>query len=456
MATSPMSSSPRPKERPSDLASNVAAGKYSSATSYSGSKPNAYSGGGSGSTTGIDRNSSSDGGGGGGVFGFSGVRDMVDGGGPGAAGSTFQGGPTALALNTLGVRPLGSGPAVPTTQYRAPTQVYNGGGDGNNAFLGASPGAAAVPGVGKQPKVEEAMTTPPEVLLWLQRRSQFPSVAAWIGAAPQGVGDPTRFLSGSDISRWNRERSQVPEYKDGGMIGPMGIPKRPNTNSLDIPPQLAQMLGMPSYAEGGMIGPMGMPQRPNGAQPGLAQPGDQKLTPQQVEVQAQQFVQRNPQQVQEIQGAIQEAMATGELTQQELNMVVQMATVALQNPDMYPQLRQLAIQQGLAEEGDISPEFDSGLLFALVVAGKATANAAGGAMPMSQGQAPVASMKTGGQLPMSSPNPDGSIPINAHEGEYVIPAHVVRAKGTEFFDKLVMQYQKGKAGGGDNGGASDT
>lgn len=449
MATSPMSSSPRPQERPSDLAANVAAGKYSSSTSFSGSRPNAYSGGGSGSTTGIDRND----GGGGGFLGFTGVKDMVNGGGPGAAGPTFQGGLTATALNTLGVRPLGSGPAAPGPQYASPTaptpSVYS---ESPNSFMGG----AATPAAPRPVKKEEVLPTSPEVLLWLQRRSQFPSVSAWLSSAPQGVADPMRFLSGGDISRWNSERSQVPEYKDGGMIGPMGIPKRPNTNSLDIPPQLAQLLGMPSYAEGGMIGPMGMPQRPNGAQPGLAQPGDQKLTPQQVEVQAQQFVQRNPQQVQEIQGAIQEAMATGELTQQELNMVVQMATVALQNPDMYPQLRQLAIQQGLAEEGDISPEFDSGLLFALVVAGKATANAGGGAMPMSQGQAPVASMKTGGQLPMSSPNPDGSIPINAHEGEYVIPAHVVRAKGTEFFDKLVMQYQKGKEGGGNNGGASDT
>jgi len=448
MATSPMSSSPRPQERPSDLASNVAAGKYSSSTSFSGSRPNAYSGGGSGSTVGIDRN---DGGGGGG--GFTGLRDMVNGGGPGAAGPTFQGGPTAMALNTLGVRPLGSGPAAPGLQYAPPTaptpSVYS---ENPGGFGGGAPAAAG----GRPGKQNDMLPTSPEVLLWLQRRSQFPSVSAWLSSAPQSVADPMRFLSGGDISQWNSERSQVPEYKEGGMIGPMGIPKRPSTDSLDIPPQLAQLLGMPSYAEGGMIGPMGMPQRPGAQAPGLAAPGGEKLTPQQVEVQAQQFVQRNPQQVQEIQGAIQEAMVTGELTQQELNMVVQMATVALQNPDMYPQLRQLAIQQGLAEEGDISPEFDSGLLFALVVAGKATANAGGGAMPMSQGQAPVASMKTGGQLPMSSPNPDGSIPINAHEGEYVIPAHVVRAKGTEFFDKLVMQYQKGKEGGGDNGGASNT
>jgi hypothetical protein len=51
-------------------------------------------------------------------------------------------------------------------------------------------------------------------------------------------------------------------------------------------------------------------------------------------------------------------------------------------------------------------------------------------------------MEKGGALPTSSPKPDGSIPINAHEGEYVIPADVVRAKGTEFFDKLLQQYKQ--------------
>jgi len=51
-------------------------------------------------------------------------------------------------------------------------------------------------------------------------------------------------------------------------------------------------------------------------------------------------------------------------------------------------------------------------------------------------------MREGGPLPEKSSNPDGSIPINAHEGEYVIPKHVVRAKGTEFFDKLLAQYSE--------------
>lgn len=55
------------------------------------------------------------------------------------------------------------------------------------------------------------------------------------------------------------------------------------------------------------------------------------------------------------------------------------------------------------------------------------------------------SMAAGGPLPERSPNKDGSIPINAHEGEYVIPSAVVRAKGTEFFDKLVQSYRGGDA-----------
>ncbi len=37
---------------------------------------------------------------------------------------------------------------------------------------------------------------------------------------------------------------------------------------------------------------------------------------------------------------------------------------------------------------------------------------------------------------------DDQVPINASQGEYIIPADVVRAKGEEFFDKLVERYHK--------------
>lgn len=39
---------------------------------------------------------------------------------------------------------------------------------------------------------------------------------------------------------------------------------------------------------------------------------------------------------------------------------------------------------------------------------------------------------------------NGSQPAALSDGEFVIPAHVVRAKGTEFFEKLLAQYDQGQ------------
>ena len=140
-----------------------------------------------------------------------------------------------------------------------------------------------------------------------------------------------------------------------------------------------------------------------------------------------------------IQQSLQEAIQNGETTPQQIQMGVQMARVALENPEMYPQMRQMAIQQGLASEQELPPQYDPGFLFLFVLAGDAMA--AGGAQQPGM-QEPMMSMEQGGPLPKDSPNPDGSIPINAHEGEYVIPAEVVRAKGTDFFDKMIQSYHE--------------
>lgn len=59
-----------------------------------------------------DRGSSGDGRAGSygsGSGGYSGLRDTVDGGGPGASGGAFEGGALSGALNSVGVRPAGSG-----------------------------------------------------------------------------------------------------------------------------------------------------------------------------------------------------------------------------------------------------------------------------------------------------------------------------------------------------------
>jgi hypothetical protein len=284
-------------------------------------------------------------------------------------------------------------------------------------------------------------------------------------------------LIGEEVSRRNAERSRVPTYEAGGMVGPGGVPMRPSTASLDLPPALARMLAMPtqSYAEGGMVGPGGIPQRPMGASPmamnvaqqggapvvGLAPQGGQgrPLNFAAIDQQAQQFMQQNPQQVAQIKAQVEQAMASGEIDAQSLNMFVQIATTALQNPEMWPQLRQVLIRQGMLDAEEVGEEYDQGFLIILYIIGKTMGTGAQGApaapqqsAPMSAGQAPQMSMAKGGALPAKSANPDGSIPINAHEGEYVIPADVTRKLGTNHFDKLIA-----KARGVDlNGDSSDS
>jgi hypothetical protein len=117
-------------------------------------------------------------------------------------------------------------------------------------------------------------------------------------------------------------------------------------------------------------------------------------------------------------------------------MIVQLAQAAAQNPSLYPQLRQLAIQRGLAGPDEISEQFDSGLIFTLLLMGAVLQS--GGMTP---GQMP--SLKKGGMLPKrESDDDDEAVIAQLHEGEYVIPAHIVRAKGTEFFDKMLSTYNQ--------------
>lgn len=267
------------------------------------------------------------------------------------------------------------------------------------------------------------------------------------------------------------------------MLNASGAPVPAPTTSLDLPPALASILSMgssapagapsqpntgmssgmmgaqsfvPSYQAGGMIGAGGMPE-PMGV--GLAPQGQMPqggMTPQMLEMQVNQFATQHPQQIAQLRAAIMEVMQTGELTQQELNMIVQLATVAAQNPEMYPYVRNFAIQQGIATEQDLPQQYDQGLVFVLLLAARAIQADVGG-QNMMQGGTPtmaggpdvtasqvssgaIPSMAKGGMTPQSKKS-DGSVLINAHEGEYVIPANVVKMKGKEFFDSLVEKYK---------------
>ena len=270
-----------------------------------------------------------------------------------------------------------------------------------------------------------------------------------------------------------------------------------STASLDLPPAIASLLNMGaiespmqipstgisgnSYQMGGQVGPGGQPVLPPGmgaqppmpmgaaqppmqpGQPGLQPPGAApRISNTQLMQEAQQFARRNPREVQQVQMAVQQVIQSGSLTMQELNMLVQLATVAMQNPEMYPQFRAMVVRENLLTEQEISQQFDPGLLFTILILGQSmqATPQMGGGQPVAENPAMTAgatqmggvsgpqtsgtmpSMATGGPLPTKSNRSDGSIPIRAHEGEYVIPAHIVRAKGTEFFDKMLQNYSE--------------
>jgi hypothetical protein len=395
--------------------------------------------------------------------GYTGLRDMFDGGGPGRSGPTFEGGGAlSRAGNALGIAPAGQGGGG---------SYLPGGVNTNNPASRANQAIAMLSGTQGAPTARDrpvsrstaemraAAPVAPAPMRGDRDRPamEAPVLPPVISPTVPPSGGQDDLMTGEEVSRLNAERSRVPTYEAGGYVGKGGMPIRPSTASLDLPPALARMLDMPmqSYAEGGMVGPGGMPQRPmtspmamnvaqQGGAPvvGLAPQGGQgrPLNFAAIDQQAQQFMQQNPQQVEQIKAQVQQAMAAGEVDAQSLNMFVQVATTALQNPEMWPQLRQVLIQQGMLDAEDIGAEYDQGFLIILYIIGKTMG---GGQMttpaPMSAGQAPQMSMAKGGPLPAKSKNPDGSIPINAHEGEYVIPADVVRKLGTDHLDKMIAK-----------------
>lgn len=387
----------------------------------------------------------------GGFFGgYSGLGDMVDGGGPGQSGDTF-GGALGGMSNAAGASPMGSGRSATgiaggLTSFGdffggaaksgggvSPASVRDGAGSyGADVYGGGESSGGSVFMTPTQTLTQTAMepaqaAPPPELVQWLANKNTYGDLSDWVAAYPASSGSAMDYLSGDDVSEYNRARSEVPQFAEGGYVGPGGQPIRP-----DAPPAAAGV----------------------GVQGGPGQPGAMGFA--QIEAQIQQFVQSNPQAVQQIQQEVQAGLMSGELTPDALNMFVQVATVALQNPDMWPQLRRSLIQQGFMDAEDIAEDYDQGFLIMLYLTGKVMGGApqaqqaqqpqqpmmSGGQPqqpPMSAGQPPMMSMETGGALPTTSPNPDGSIPIDAHEGEYVVPADVVRTLGTQHFDNLITK-----------------
>jgi hypothetical protein len=215
----------------------------------------------------------------------------------------------------------------------------------------------------------------------------------------------------------------------------------PVFQSLDMSPALQQLTTMPtipSYQQGGLATPTG----PQGV--GVQQgPMDPKM----MDMHINQFAQQHPQELAQIRQVIMQELQTGNLTPQELNQIVQLATVAAQNPSMYPQIRQFAIQQGIATEQDLPQQYDQGLVIVLLIAAKAAQQDLGGApaggAPASAG--PIPSMKQGGPTPKGNSN-EGFV-AELHKNEYVVDADTLMYHGKKTFDALVAKAKEDKMGG---------
>lgn len=226
-----------------------------------------------------------------------------------------------------------------------------------------------------------------------------------------------------NVQRLYGQRPRYPSYQVGGMVGLGGIPEG----------------GAPQAPQG----PMGASQPPMGA-PQAPMSADS------MNMEVQRFASQHPQELQMLQASLMEGIQSGELSLEEVSMLAEMATVAVQNPAAYPQVRQFAIQQGIADEDDLPMEYNEGLMFILLLAAQSVQGMPGPQGAPGMAAAPPAppappipgapSMADGGTVPQSKRD-DGSVTINAHEGEYVVPANVVKMKGREFFDNLLEKYK---------------
>lgn len=179
-------------------------------------------------------------------------------------------------------------------------------------------------------------------------------------------------------------------------------------------------------------------QAPQGAEAAMTPEGPMSMDVVNREVES--MMQNNPEMVQELRAEMVALMESGELTPEELNKSVQLAQAALQNPEVYPQLRLFAIQQGIGSEEELPEEYDQGLLISVVIAGRALQEGGTG-----EGELPVPSFQDGG--PVMGKKPGASVVAEVHDGEFVIPSDVVRRIGEEKLEKIIESARNPKPKG---------
>lgn len=262
--------------------------------------------------------------------------------------------------------------------------------------------------------------------------------------APQAPQAPQQQTSTMEQARRNQEeKRRSVNYADGGLVQPQNF------------------INAVGYADGGMVGLQ--PAAPtnfmnavgyqNGGGIGMPTSGGSSYAsdPSMVDAHINDGFTKNPQVREQIKQIVMEAVQSGELTPQELNQIIQLAKAAQHNPGIWPQLRNFILQQG-ADPSEIPEQYDQGLVSLVLIIAKAveqdlSQGTAGATQP---GMQPPMQMKANGGLivgpgtgtsdSVPAVNSSDGSPVAVSNGEYVIPASVVQAKGVDFFDGLVRKY----------------
>jgi hypothetical protein len=217
-------------------------------------------------------------------------------------------------------------------------------------------------------------------------------------------------------------------FADGGVVG-LSTPGYADGGFMSSPPSNLTQMG---FANGGSIG-LGAPgstNSPDGMQAQVAR------------------MARDPQLRQRLQQMMAPAMQSGQLTPDELVTIGRIATAAMHNPDLYPQLRQFVAQQGL---NPLPAAYSPQVVMTLLVASQIMGPTPAGQVPptdQAQMQNPTGAANggmlqgpgTGRSDSIGTVNESTGAPVKVANGEYVIPEHVVKAKGRDFFDKMLRQY----------------
>ncbi len=247
------------------------------------------------------------------------------------------------------------------------------------------------------------------------------------------------------------EQPSAPRFANGGLVQPNNFINAvgyANGGQVGLQPAApSNFMNAVGYQGGGQVGTPGLPTQQG------ASPEGQRIDPQMLDANIAQGLSQDPQAKEEIKRMVMEAVQSGELTPQELQQVIQMAKAAQHNPQIWPQLRAFIIQQGIADPGDIPEQYDQGLLSIILIIAKSVEgdlqNATGVLPPQGMGQGPqttgpgvLQGPGTGTSDSIRATNMANGGQVNVSNGEYIIPADVVKAKGVDFFDGMVRKYHQ--------------